>query len=440
MPVSITTVRTRPPATVDRSSAGRSARWPAVIWALLACTFVVRAAGFALPFLSFRASELGLSTSTAGRIVAAFGAGWFAGQLLCGWLSDRLGRRTTLIGALLLASITLPVLAEVRTAPALFAAAAVVGMVYDAPRPIVSAVIATTMPNEAARTTVNAARHFSVNIAAGLTGAVGGLLAHRVGVSWLFWANAAACATGGLIAWRFMKPTRTNAHPATGERPRFRAALADRRLWLLWLASLCAMTCAAGMFSSLPLLMAAQGLDAAAYGCTQVATAAAVIAVTPLLTPWLSRRAAREVPMTGPLAASSLLLGAGMGAAGLAATTTGYSFVAVCSVPGEVILFIAASNLVDRISPPGARGSYAGIWSSTLAVAVIAAPTLTAWSLSTGGELLAGASILAAGGIGAALCIPLRALINASLRVTHSPSNSRPCLHDAPAPYGSSRP
>lgn len=386
-------------------------RWPPVIWALLLGTFLVRAAGFSLPFLSYRLAELNFATSTIGRILAAFGGGWLLGQLLCGWLADRVGRRTTLVGAMTVATIAMPSLAAGQSVWTVVAAAFVSGMVFDAPRPIVSAVILDTIPSESGRTRVNAARHFTINVAAGLTGAVGGLLAGDVGTRPLFLINGAACASCGILALLVMSPDRLTARPPT-ERSNLRHALRDGRLWLLWLASLAALTCAAGMFSVLPILMADDGLNAAAYGWTQAVAAVVVIALSPVLTPRLSRRADRPTPMVGVLATGSLLLGAGMGAAGLASGTIGYSLVASLAVPGEIILFIAAGDVLNRISPPDSRGMYAGIWGTTMAVAIIAAPLLAAWSLEAGGDLLAGATIFGAGLLGAALSTPLKALTN----------------------------
>lgn len=405
--MSLTAIRaTAPAAAPDRAPRP----WPTTIWALLTGTFIVRSAGFAYPFLSFRLDELGFSTRLVGLVLAAFGVGWLLGQLLSGWLADRLGRRTTLVASMLIAAVTLPLLAQARTPVAVLAATVVAGAVYDAHRPVVSAAIQDLIPTEAERTRVNGWRFFGINVAAALTGAVGGLLVHRIGMSTLFWINAVACLTFALIAIRFVAadPVRHTTVPSTGGR---RAAFTDVRLWLLWLASVCALVCAASVFTAMPMLMAEDGLSPAAFGWTQVANAAVVLAISPLLTPWLSRRAESDVPMLGHLAASSLILGVGMGAAGLASTTIGYSLAAALAVPGEVILFIAAGNVLNLLSPADARGFYAGVWGTGLAVAVIAAPICTAWALEVGGDHLAAVITLTTGLLGAALCLPLKALL-----------------------------
>ena len=312
------------PAYPASSAARRS--WPLVIWTLLAGTFLVRACGFVYPFISFRLGELALSAVVVGRVLAAFGVGWLLGQLLCGYAADRFGRRITLVGAMAIGAVAMPALAWAQSPTAVFAAAVVAGIVYDAPRPVTSAVVADVFPTQAGRTRVNAVRHFAVNIGAAITGA-GGLFAADVGTSALFWANGAACAAFALTAWAVMPPDRPRSAAPRQEqstepsRRRFQAALSDRRLWLLWLASLAALTCCAGMFSTLPMLMADDGLSPASYGWTQVVAAVAVIALSPVITPWLSHRAPTGGPMTGLFAASSAMLGAGMGTAGLASST-----------------------------------------------------------------------------------------------------------------------
>ncbi|MFG2425199.1 MFS transporter [Streptomyces sp. NPDC048448] len=385
-----------------------SARWPPVIWALLLTTFAVRAGGFVYPFLSYRLDGLHLTSSVASIVLAVFGAGWLVGQVLCGWLADRIGRRATLAGAMLLAATTFPVLAQVHTTVALIAAAAVSGAVYDAPRPVIAAMVADVIPDEAGRAKANGWRHFATNVGAATTGAVGGALAGRTGIPTLFWVNGAVCAViAVLVLWVLPRATRT----AVVEHGGYREAITDPRLWVLWLASLLTLIPVGALFSALPLMMAADGLDAAAYGWTQVTSAVAVVAISPLLNPLLARRAARPHAMVGPLALSGLVLGAGIGSAGLASTTLGYSAAAFLAVPGEIVAFVAAGDIVNRIAPLHARATYAGIWGTTLAAAIMCAPALAGWSLTHGGSELAALTTLTCGLLGAAVCLPLHGLL-----------------------------
>lgn len=410
----------------DQTAKGTPHRWPTAIWTLMAGTFLCRGLGFTYPFLPYHLTDLNLSTRSIGTFLAVFGAGWLLGSILSGWLADRIGHRTTLITAMLLATAALPLLAQVPTGPALFAATFTGGLVYDASRPVFTAAIAQTFPDDAVRATVNAWRHFAVNSGAAVAGTAGGMLAGPFGIRVLIWTNAAACLLFALIVWRFIPAQDRRARGAAPPRSNYRAAVRDQGLWLLLAASLAALTCCAGLFSSLPMLMADDGLQAADYGWTQTANAGAVLLLSPFLNHWLSRRAER--PMTGLFAVSSLVLGTSMGAAGLASTTLGYSAAAALAVPGEIVVFVAASDILNRISPPDARGLYAGIWGTTLAGAIIIAPTLAGWALAHGGDRLAATATFAVGILGAALCWPLAAFI----RRTH-PAPARHRLSASPS-------
>ncbi|WP_217231358.1 MFS transporter [Streptomyces anulatus] len=418
-----------------------SRNWPAAIWTLLLGTFAVRAAGFTYPFLPYHLSELGFGTAAVGQLLAVFGAGWLTGSLLVGWCADRFGRRTTLVTAMLAAAATLPLLARAHTPEAVAATAFLAGAVYDASRPVVSATIADVFPEDSVRASVNGWRHFAVNVGAAAAGTAGGLLAGPLGITALIWINAAVCGVFGTLAWVLLPPDRRTTTARSTSTRYYRSALGDARLWLLLAASLAALTCVACLFSTLPMLMTSRGLSPADYGLTQTANAAVVLVLSPLLNRRLAALASRPVPMTGHLAVSSILLGTSMGAAGLASTTWQYSLAAALTVPGEIIAFVAAADILNRISPPNARGLYAGAWGTTMAGAIILAPSLAAWSLSLGGPAAVAAATLAVGALGALLCWPLARSINS--QPIQAPTAQVTCVADTsthPAPGAPVRP
>ncbi|MFJ3365787.1 MFS transporter [Streptomyces anthocyanicus] len=378
---------------------------------------VVRAAGFAYPFLSYRLNELALSTTGMSTILAAFGLGWLLGQIALGWLADIVGRRVALVGSMLLAAITLPLLGGVSQPSTIALAAVVVGAVYDAPRPVITAVVADSVPDKTTRASITGWRHFGINVGAATTGAVGGLLSDVTGLTTLFWINAIACAAFAVTVLTCLphgRPARHSAGIPDDGRAAYRTAATDARLWLLWLVSLAALIPVAGLFSILPLLMSDAGLPASAYGWTQVASACTVLALSVPINRWLARRASRGTPMVSLLAVSSLVLGAGLGFAGLADSTPQYIVAACIGIPGEIVLFVSADALLARITPPHARGLYGGIWGSTLAAAAICAPALAGWSLAEGGPQLVAITTALCGVLGAAACLPLSVLMHHS--------------------------
>ncbi|MEV8336563.1 MFS transporter [Streptomyces niveus] len=385
--------------------------WPAAIWTLLIGTFIVRAAGFVYPYLAYHLSERGIASHNVSAILAVFGLGWLAGQLTFGALADRIGHRAALVGAMTLAAAVFPLLAQSRTMGSLAAASFVAGFVYDAPRPIVSAVIAETVSDDSTRARIAGWRHFATNVGAAATGAAGGALAGPLGFPTLFLINAAVCGAFALVAFRIIPPY---AHRAHDPRPSgsLRATLGDLRLVTLWFASVCAFVPVTALYSVLPLMMTDDGLPPSAYGWSQAAGAVAVLILSPLMNGWLARRASGRTPMVGLLAAGALVLGAGMGSTGLVSSSAGYAAAVVMSVPGEIIAFVAAADVLNRISPPHSRGLYAGIWGTTLATSVLLAPLLAGWCLASGGHLAVAVALTGCGLAGAATCLPLKALTN----------------------------
>ncbi|MEV6680659.1 MFS transporter [Streptomyces erythrochromogenes] len=375
------------------------------IRALVAATFLTRAAGFTYPFLPYLLAEKGQGSRTIGITLAAFGLGWLVGSVLWGWLADGIGRRAALVTAMVLGTVVFPLVAWTDRPGALLAAVLAAGILYDAPRPVFTAAIADLAPDGEERAALNARRNYTVNVAAAAAGAAGGLLAGPAGIGTLITLNAAACALSGIIAWHFIDI------PHKGRQAResdsHRDVLRDHRLWLLVLTSLAALTCCASLFSALPLIMADRGLTVADYAWTQAANAAAVLAMSPLLNRWLTRKGARPQPMTDLLAAGSLMLGVSLVAAALATNLTGYALAAAAAVPGEVVVFAAAADILNRIAPAESRGVYAGVWGTTLAVAVIIAPLAASWALQTGGPLLVATTMAFSATLGAILCRPL---------------------------------
>ena len=389
---------------VDRGGRLGFANYPPQIWLLLAGSFLVRALGFAYPFMSYFVTERGHGPTVVSFVLAAFGVGWVLGLLVCGSLVDRIGGRLTLMTAMVGAAAVLCVLAVSHGAPMLIGGAVVFGLLFDAPRPIISAAITELIPDSQQRATVDAFRYgWVVNAGGAITGALGGLLAVRLDVPALFLMNAAACATFAGAAWFLPRSTQGSAPAALSG---YRNAFADKRLVLLYLSSVATLTVMTALFADMPMVMRLHGLGPDAFGWAQVANALGVVVLTPLITPWLSQRIAGG-PRLDILAAATLWTTACMVAAAFATTTAGFSLAGFGVALGETAWFVVAVGIVHRIAPPEQRGLYHGVWATTLPVAWIVSPLLAAFSLETGGPHMVAATTCVVGLIGVALCIPL---------------------------------
>ncbi len=414
---------------------------PGVIWLLLGGNLVVRAAGFAYPFMAFHVAGRGHAAGAVGAVLAAFGVGWAVGQLTCGWLVDRIGARATLVSTMLVAATMLVLMAGAHSVPALLVGALVTGVVYDAPRPVLGAATAELIPDPQRRAKIDAWRFgWIVSIGRAVTGGVGGLLAGWSGVPVLFWINAIACAMLALLAAcclpgqvRRRSTVGTGSVAGTGN-VSYRQAVSDGRLVLLFASSLATLTAVRGLYATVPMLMADSGLDAGEFGWAQMANAAAGIGLTPVMTPWLGRQvAARVHPRLDILAVAGAWTALSMAGAALAHTTLGFIVATVMCTPGEIAWFVIAAGIVHRIAPPANGGCYHGIWSMTLAIASVVAPLMTSYSLTHGGHRLVAVVTVAVGFIGVALCLPLARALGQSTRAHDHRTPSFSAIRTEPA-------
>ncbi len=387
---------------------------PPVIWLLLGGTFFVRALGFAYPFMAYFVAQRGHGDAAVGAVLAAFGVGWAVGQLVCGWLVDRIGGRATLVSSMLLAAVVLTLLACAHSVPALLVGAVLTGLVYDAPRPVVSAAITELIPDPKKQAKIDDLRYgWVLNAGAAITGGLGGLLAARIGTPALYVIDAGACAVFALVALVCIAPDRRRS--VSVHKIGYRQAFSDKRLVLLLVSSVVTLTAFMGLFAALPMLMTASGLDVGSYGVTQLANAAAVVALTPMITPWLSRRLELG-PRLDIMAAAATWVTVCMAAAAFAHTTAEFAIAAAACAPGEIAWFVVGAGVVHRIAPAAHRGRYHGIWGMALAIAAVAAPLLASYSLALGGPSLDAIATLTIGLTGAALCLPLARVLEPEIR------------------------
>jgi MFS family permease len=330
--------------------------FPNEIWLLLGGNLLVRAVGFAYPFMTYLVAAQGHRAETAGAVLAVFGIGSVVGHLVCGSLLDRLGRRSTIVTAMLLAAVVLVLMSWAHSVPALLGGAAMIGLVFDTPRSVLGAAISELILDPATRAKVDAWRYgWVANVGAAIAAGAGGLFADWIGIPALYLCNGIACAAFAAAALYWMPPG--DSRPALAAKTTYRQAFSDGRLVLLFGSSVTVLTAFMGLVVTVPMLMSARGLSAGAWGLVQLVNALTVIAVTPVITRWLSRRIAVRLRLDIAAVAAVCTTGC-LCAAAFASTTADFCAVAAACAPGQIAWFVAAADVVHRIAPPALRGRY----------------------------------------------------------------------------------
>ena len=347
---------------------------PATFWWLFSGQLVNALASFVFPFMALFLRDRGFSTAQAGLTVSAFGAGTLLAAPLAGTLTDRLGRRPTMLGALLAsgtAAALLPALPTAAIAPGL----AVLGFVSHAYRPAAAAAVADVVPPaQVAR--AYGLLYWANNLGFGVSLLLGGSLVF-LGFGPLFLADAATTLLFAALVWRRVPETRPATSGRGGlEEAGYRAVLGDGVFLGFLGLQICAVVVIFQFMVAVPIDLVSRGVSAAAYG--------RIMAVNGLLIALLQPAASRLFAARDPswvLAAGALLLGAGFGSYPFC--TSGWGFAAATAVwtLGEILTFPTAAALVANLSPPELRGRYQGAYSLSFGASMLASPILGSLAL-----------------------------------------------------------
>jgi MFS family permease len=357
-----------------------------VFWVLFWGTLVNRSANFVALFLALHLTQdLGISQATAGWIVGAWGLGAWLASPVAGVLSDRVGRRTTMLLGLGLGALVVLALAFAEDLRLLFVLAFLGGATQQLYPPASSAAVADVVP-AADRQRAFGLIYWAVNLGLAIGYVVGGIVPERY--LWLlFVADAGTtllCAA--LTAWRVPE-----TRPAAAQHDPVLAGLArvaiDRTFMAFAGLQLVSLIVFTQFQLALPLDMKAHGQGAQAFSWLIAFNCAGVVVLQPWLAPRLRRFDGSKL-----LAISALLFGIGYGlnalVPGLADALAGLGLAGVDTwrfvlylagaafwTVGEVVGFPVASALVADLAPVALRGRYQGafamVWGMSMALSPI---------------------------------------------------------------------
>lgn len=366
---------------------------------LLVGTFVNRLGFFVEPFLAlYLAGPRDLDASTVGTVVACFGLGSFASQPIGGYFTDRVGRRATLVGSMLGTAAAFMLFAAARGLVFIAVAAVIAGLMIDAYRPAVSALVADLVTPER-RPRAFALLYWAINLGVAVAGVAGGYLANRS--FWLlFVLDAATCLIFALLIARLVPETKveTTSHDGHGYGPVLRDGVLLGLVASVLLGSIVYMQ----YMVTLPLAMRADGYGPGGFGVVYALNPITVIAVQPLVL-WVVDRLA-AIPL---LAGSSLIMGFGFWLTTFAETLPMFAATVVVWTLGEIGFNAVGPALIADIAPPNLRGRYSAAVGVAFGAAAFVAPLAGTRVFQSLGEVTLWAGCFVVSAASAAIIIAL---------------------------------
>ncbi|MBP2583727.1 MFS family permease [Streptomyces sp. PvR006] len=358
-----------------RSASATVSGLPQGFWWLWLSTLVNRTGAFVLTFLSlYLTVELGHSAWFAGLVVALHGLGGVAGSPLGGALTDRWGRRPTMVTMHLAAAASAAALAVVTSAWAIATVVLLMGVAMQAVRPSINATIADMVPAHDVRRAY-ALNYWALNLGFAIA-SIGGGAAIFLGYRTLFVVDAVATTLCAVIVFLRLPETRPEARTDKAGQPVVEAkvsmltVLRDAPFRTLVLLNLFVCLVFTAPWIGLPLTMADKGLSPSSYGVVIAVNGIVIVGFQLLVNKVTDKRSPVLL-----LTLSSLLFALGTGATALAGSSVvAFAATVVVWTVGEMIHVPTNAAATARLAPEHARGRYQGVMGMSWAVAGFVAP------------------------------------------------------------------
>ena len=346
---------------------------PPTVRLLVAGTFVNKLGSFIVPYLTLvLRREFRLEDAEVAYLLLAYGGGSLVSILVGGFLTDRLGRRVTLLLSLFGSgsiAIVLGLVSSIRVfAPLLV----LLGFVADLYRPAASAIIGDLLPS-AQRATGFAALRTAVNLGFAVGMSLGGFMADW---SWrlLFLGDGATTVLYGVVVYAFIgetRPAESAPSPVAGGGGAL-GPWRDAVFLQILLVSVAFSLITFSHITTLPLTITqTAGYPARVFGLLVAVNGLLValfeMVVVERLRPFRRLRVA---------ALGTLVTGVSFGLAGVSHHWTWFLLVVVGYTAGEILASPQEMAFVTDWAPPAARGQYLSFYQATWSLAMGLNPLL----------------------------------------------------------------
>lgn len=347
---------------------------PREFWWLWTSTLINRLGAFVATFMAlYLTLDRGYSASYAGLVASLHGLGGVISSLVAGVMTDRLGRRPTLLVAQVSTAFCVALLGFMRDPVSIAAVAFLVGMTSNASRPAVQAMMADIVKPED-RVRAFSLNYWAINLGFAVSSAGAGFIAQY---SYLagFIGEAAltlACAVVVFLKLPESRPVRTAVEKTTDAAVRMSTVLRDGRFMsvvgLSFVVALLFQQASVG----LPVAMGEDGFNSADYGSALAVNGVLIVALQIPVTRFIEHRDPRRL-----LIISSVLAGYGFGLTAFAGSIAVYALTVCVWTLAEIVNAPTQTGLVVRLSPLHGRGRYQGMYTMSWAVAALVAPLMS---------------------------------------------------------------
>ncbi|WP_406138540.1 MFS transporter [Streptomyces sp. NBC_01089] len=347
---------------------------PREFWWLWTSTLINRLGAFVATFMAlYLTLDRGYSASYAGLVASLHGLGGVVSSLGSGVMTDRLGRRPTLLVAQVCTAVSVALLGFMRDPVAIAAVAFLVGMASNASRPAVQAMMADIVRPED-RVRAFSLNYWAINLGFAVSSAGAGLVAQY---SYLagFIGEAAltlVCAVLVFLKLPESRPVRTAVEQADESAVRLGTVLRDGRFMsvvgLSFLVALLFQQASVG----LPVAMGRDGFSSADYGMAVAVNGVLIMVLQIPVTRFIEHRDPRRL-----LIISSVVAGYGFGLTAFAGSIGLYALTVCVWTLAEIVNAPTQTGLVVRLSPVHGRGRYQGMYMMSWAGAALVAPLMS---------------------------------------------------------------
>ncbi|MFB6871194.1 MDR family MFS transporter [Streptomyces sp. NPDC056323] len=351
---------------------------PRQFWWLWTSTLVNRLGAFVATFMAlYLTLDRGYSASYAGLVAALHGLGGVVSSLGAGVMTDRLGRRPTMLIAQTSTAVSVAVLGFMVHPVAIAAVAFFVGMASNASRPAVQAMMADIVRPED-RVRAFSLNYWAINLGFAVSSAGAGFVAEY---SYLagFLGEAAMTLFCAVVVFLKVPESRPDKPVVAGlpadddaDEVRLSTVLRDGRFMsVVGLSFVIALIFQQG-YVGLPVAMGADGFSSSDFGTAVAVNGVLIVVLQIPVTRFIQHRDPRRL-----LVVSSLLAGYGFGLTAFAGSVAVYALTICVWTVAEIINSPIQSSLVVRLSPARGRGRYQGMYTMSWSAAALIAPLMS---------------------------------------------------------------